>query len=69
MAENGFIRWETWKKVSAVYLLSIANLILNILSVWLLWQIAMSMHSTANALQQAVQQIAVISSSAPATGG
>ena len=66
------ISWETWKRTSAIYLLSIANLLLNVLSVWLLWQIASSMHQTSQAIQQAVQQIAVVSTHgtpAPAIGG
>ena len=64
MAINGKImEWEIWRKSNAIYLISIANLILNALSVYFLWTISQALvhHSVAAAsATSAAQQIAVV---------
>ena len=67
------INWEIWSRTKAIWLMSVLNLLLNAMSVHLLWLIYGALShagapAAAAAASSATQQIAVVNP-APATGG
>ena len=61
-----YLSWDVWNKTKAIWLMSVINLLLNAMSVYLLWLIygalsggAHTTHVVAQGVQQG-QQIAVV---------
>ena len=59
-----YLSWDVWNKTKAIWLISILNLLLNGISVYLLWMIygVLANHGVAQIVQgvQQGQQIAVV---------